>query len=75
MCGPHDGSLIMIITLIFIRAPCHQFQYRYEVYKQSEKLRVLSTLRRLRVFAYTCAPDSMVSTAGREGASVQHMHP
>ena len=45
MCGPHDGSLIMIITLIF-RAPCQQFQYRYEVYNQSEKLRVLSTLRR-----------------------------
>ena len=34
MCEPHDGSLIVIITLIF-RAPCQPFQYRYEVYKKN----------------------------------------
>ena len=33
MCGLHDGSLIVMITLIF-RAPCQQFQYRYEVFKR-----------------------------------------
>ena len=46
MCDAHDGSLILIITLIF-GAPCQPFQYRFEVYEKSEKLCVLGTLRRL----------------------------